>query len=78
MHPDGQMIHKGFNPDVDSYSAFFDNQKLSKTSLEEILRKEDVTDVYVCGIATDVCVGNTPQLMTHTFSLRAYFQYDKL
>ena len=49
--------YHGTNPDVDSYSAFFDNQKLSKTSLEDIIKKEDVTDIYVCGIATDVCVG---------------------
>ena len=51
------MIYKGVNPNVDSYSAFFDNQKLSKTSLEELMVKEDVTDLYICGIATDVCVG---------------------
>ena len=49
--------YQGTNPDVDSYSAFFDNQKLSKTSLEDIIKKEDVSDIYVCGIATDVCVG---------------------
>ena len=51
------MIYKGVNPNVDSYSAFFDNQKLSKTSLEELMVKEEVTDLYICGIATDVCVG---------------------
>ena len=44
-------------PDIDSYSAFFDNAKLSKTCLEELVKKEGVSDVYVCGIATDVCVG---------------------
>ena len=53
------LVSQGANPDVDSYSAFFDNKKLSKTSLEDILKKEDVTDLYICGIATDVCVGNT-------------------
>ena len=58
VHPNAQVIYKGVNPNVDSYSAFFDNQKLSKTCLEEMILKEDVTDVYVCGIATDVCVGN--------------------
>jgi hypothetical protein len=50
-------LFQGTNPDVDSYSAFFDNQKLSKTSLEDLIKKEDVTDLYICGIATDVCVG---------------------
>jgi nicotinamidase-related amidase len=34
------VIHKGINPDVDSYSAFFDNAKLGKTNLEELIRKE--------------------------------------
>lgn len=59
VHPNGQVIKKGVLPDIDSYSAFFDNQKLSKTALEEIIKKEVVSDVYVCGIATDVCVAST-------------------
>ena len=62
VHPNGHTIKKGFNPDVDSYSAFFDNKKLGKTNMEELIRKEEVTDLYVCGIATDVCVGNTPSI----------------
>ena len=57
VHPKGKVIQKGINPDVDSYSAFFDNAKLGKTSLEEQIREEGCDDVYVCGIATDVCVG---------------------
>ena len=63
MHPTGQIIRKGVNRDIDSYSAFFDNKKLSKTELEEIIKKESVSDVYVCGIATDVCVGKILQKM---------------
>jgi len=59
VHPKAQVVHKGSNPHVDSYSAFFDNQKLSKTCLEELIRKEEVTDLYICGIATDVCVAST-------------------
>ena len=57
IHPQGEVIHKGINPDVDSYSAFFDNAKLGKTKMAEILKAAGVTDCYVCGIATDVCVG---------------------
>ena len=57
VHPAAKVVHKGINPSIDSYSAFFDNAKLGKTSLEEIIREGEVTDVYVCGIATDVCVG---------------------
>ena len=51
-------------PDIDSYSAFFDNAKLSKTCLEERVKKEGVSDVFVCGIATDVCVGKTSVRLT--------------
>lgn len=59
VHPNCKTIYKGVNPNVDSYSAFYDNRKLSKTALEEIIRKEGCTDLYVCGIATDVCVAST-------------------
>ena len=59
VHPKGRVVHKGINPEVDSYSAFFDNAKLGKTSLEEMIKEEEVSDVYVCGIATDVCVGTS-------------------
>ncbi|CAL8117369.1 unnamed protein product [Orchesella dallaii] len=53
------FIYKGTNPEVDSYSAFFDNYKLSKTALDTELMNKGVTDVFVCGIAYDVCVGKT-------------------
>ena len=57
VHPNGRVIHKGVNPNIDSYSAFYDNAKLGKTCLEEMIRKEGCADLYICGIATDVCVG---------------------
>lgn len=53
------IIYKGSNPDIDSYSAFFDNGKLSHTEMEEFLRSHGVTDTYICGIAYDVCVGES-------------------
>ena len=59
MHPKARVVYKGVNPNIDSYSAFFDNAKLGKTCLEDVIREEGVTDVYVCGIATDVCVAST-------------------
>ena len=49
-------VYKGTNPEIDSYSAFWDNMKLSKTTLDQQLRERSVTDVYVVGLATDVCV----------------------
>lgn len=59
VHSKARLVHKGCNPDIDSYSAFFDNMKLNKTILDDIIRQEDIDDLYICGIATDVCVGST-------------------
>lgn len=52
-------VYKGTNPDVDSYSMFRDNQKIAETTLGAQLRARGITDIYVCGIAYDVCVGDT-------------------
>ena len=49
-------VHKGVNPQVDSYSAFFDNMKLNDTGLLGKLRALGVTHVYCVGIAFDYCV----------------------
>ncbi|XP_967306.3 nicotinamidase isoform X1 [Tribolium castaneum] len=52
-------IYKGTNPDVDSYSLFWDNQKLTDTKLDSLLRARNITDLYLCGLAYDVCVAST-------------------
>ncbi|XP_037943014.1 nicotinamidase-like [Teleopsis dalmanni] len=52
-------VYKGTNPEVDSYSVFWDNKKLSDTSLNAQLKLKGTTDIYVCGLAYDVCVGAT-------------------
>ena len=57
VHPEGITIKKGITPYIDSYSAFFDNKKLGHTELESLVRGRGITDVFVCGIAYDVCVG---------------------
>ena len=57
------VIRKGMNPDIDSYSAFWDNQKLAATNLVQELRERGVTDVYICGLAYDVCVGKWIECM---------------
>lgn len=59
IKPGSHKIYKGTNPELDSYSAFWDNSKLASTSLDVDLRAAGVTDVFVCGLATDVCVGST-------------------
>ena len=50
------MIRKGTDPEIDSYSGFFDNGRRKATGLESYLRERNVTDVYVTGLATDYCV----------------------
>eukprot|EP00931_Biecheleriopsis_adriatica_P003941 TRINITY_DN10568_c0_g1_i1.p1 TRINITY_DN10568_c0_g1~~TRINITY_DN10568_c0_g1_i1.p1 ORF type:complete len:375 (-),score=84.07 TRINITY_DN10568_c0_g1_i1:56-1114(-) len=52
-------IYKGTKPNIDSYSAFFDNCKANDTGLTAMLEKAGVTDVYCCGLVTDICVKST-------------------
>ena len=47
---------KGQNPAVDSYSAFRDNDQAALTGLADYLRHEGVTELDICGLATDYCV----------------------
>lgn len=54
-----RVFRKGTDPTVDSYSGFFDNGRRASTGLSEYLKDEGVTDVYVCGLATDYCVKAT-------------------
>ena len=51
-----RIFHKGSNPEIDSYSAFFDNAHRKSTGLGEYLKQQGVDGVYVCGLATDYCV----------------------
>ena len=62
FHPDlnhekaDVIIRKGSNPAVDSYSAFFENDKVTPTGLHGYLKDRDVTDLTLVGLATDFCV----------------------
>jgi len=47
---------KGENPHVDSYSAFRDNDRDASTGLSDFLEDQGVTELDVCGLATDYCV----------------------
>ena len=47
---------KGQNPAVDSYSAFRDNDQSALTGLADYLRDREVTELDLCGLATDYCV----------------------
>jgi len=51
-----KVFHKGVNPNVDSYSGFFDNDGINSTGLDLYLKEEKVKEVYLLGLATDYCV----------------------
>lgn len=51
-----RIFPKGADATVDSYSGFFDNGHRRDTGLGTWLKEQGVTDVYVCGLATDYCV----------------------
>ena len=51
-----RVFQKGTNPEIDSYSGFFDNGHRKETGLATYLKMKGVSDIYVCGLATDYCV----------------------
>jgi nicotinamidase/pyrazinamidase len=51
-----KIFQKGTDPGIDSYSGFFDNGHRKSTGLGEWLKQRGVTEVFVCGLATDYCV----------------------
>ena len=50
------IIRKGHNPAIDSYSAFFENDRRTPTGLEGYLRTRGVEQLTLVGLATDFCV----------------------
>ena len=54
--PAQMVIRKGFRPEIDSYSAFFENDRTTPTGLEGYLRSRGVTALTLVGLATDFCV----------------------
>ncbi|MFW6181806.1 MAG: bifunctional nicotinamidase/pyrazinamidase [Spirochaetota bacterium] len=62
FHPDldtrpfNLVLRKGIRAGLDSYSAFFENDRTTSTGLEHYLKGLGIRSVYVCGLALDVCV----------------------
>ncbi|MBE0552441.1 MAG: bifunctional nicotinamidase/pyrazinamidase [Rhodobacteraceae bacterium] len=54
--PAQMILRKGFRAAIDSYSAFFENDRTTPTGLEGYLRTRGVTAVTLVGLATDYCV----------------------
>jgi len=50
------LIRKGFRPEIDSYSAFFENDRRTPTGLAGYLRERGLKKIFLVGLATDYCV----------------------
>ena len=50
------IIRKGFRTEIDSYSAFFDNDHKTSTGLGGYLKARGINSIYLCGLALDFCV----------------------
>jgi len=50
------ILRKGYRPDIDSYSAFFENDRSTATGLEGYLKSRGILNVTLVGLATDYCV----------------------
>lgn len=67
LHKDLQVAHaqliirKGYNREVDSYSAFVEADRRTTTGLEAYLKARGIRSLYLCGLATDYCVSWSAQ-----------------
>lgn len=50
------IIRKGYDPAIDSYSAFYENDRSTPTGLSGYLRSRGIGRLALCGLATDFCV----------------------
>jgi nicotinamidase/pyrazinamidase len=50
------VVRKGFRPEIDSYSAFYENDRRTPTGLGGYLRERGLRRIFLAGLATDYCV----------------------
>jgi nicotinamidase/pyrazinamidase len=55
------ILRKGSNRDIDSYSAFLEADRITRTGLDGYLAARGITVVDLCGLATDYCVAWSAQ-----------------
>lgn len=72
---DDVIVKKGSSCEVDSYSLFLDNGGLKSTGLENTMRTEGITDLFITGLALDYCVYWTA-LDAKTFGFDVYVVID--
>jgi nicotinamidase/pyrazinamidase len=62
FHPDlginkiEAIFRKGMNPEIDSYSGFYDNNHQKSTGLSGYLKEKGISELYFCGLTSDICV----------------------
>ena len=56
LKPVEAIFRKGTNLEIDSYSGFYDNNHEKSTALADYLRAKQIDEIYICGLAADVCV----------------------
>jgi len=65
FHPDletnkiAAIFRKGMDPEIDSYSGFYDNGHQKSTGLSGYLKDKGITELHFCGLAADICVYHT-------------------
>ncbi|KTD17303.1 bifunctional nicotinamidase/pyrazinamidase [Legionella jordanis] len=53
------IFRKGTDPEIDSYSGFYDNKHRKSTGLSGYLKEKKVNEIYICGLCADICVYHT-------------------
>ena len=56
MNKIAAIFRKGMDPEIDSYSGFYDNGHQISTGLSGYLKEKGITEIYFCGLAADICV----------------------
>lgn len=54
-----RVVRKGSDPEIDSYSGFFDNNHLKATDMHDVLRERGIDEIWLVGLATDYCAKYT-------------------
>jgi nicotinamidase/pyrazinamidase len=53
------IVRKGTDPEIDSYSGFYDNGHLKSTGLADYLKGRDIHQIFLVGLCADICVSYT-------------------